>query len=315
MTGDGDPDASSLLIDEKDVELHELIDQGSTASVFRGHLHRPGMPPEGVACVVKRMTERRDSAVTTFERELRVLCQVAHPHIVKFYGIIDSDDEMQLCLEYCKGGCLYDLLYTKGRSIPLAWRQRLMMLYDIAHAIEYLHSFDPKLLHRDLKSLNVLLRDTITKSSDEPYIKVCDFGYTREFQTAMTLGAGTSHWMAPEVTKSQAYTEKADIFSFAMIIYELMCRRVPFADIDPGKVPSLIMSGVRPGLTMSTASGIRPEIPGGLSELMQECWAQDYEERPNFSMVKSKLEKIVHGMLDALARAAPEPILGGQCGL
>lgn len=301
-------ECAKYLIDPIDVEFHELIDEGSTAAVFRAKLR-------GDQCVVKKITDLRDSSVTVFERELRVLCRVRHPHIVTFFGIIDSDEAMQLCLEYCQGGCLYDLLYTRGRNVPLAWRQRIIMLYDIASAVDYLHSFTPKLLHRDLKSLNVLLAEPVRTENDEPFVKVCDFGFAREFQASMTLGAGTSHWMAPEVTAGTEYAENADTFSFAMLIYEVMCRRVPFADMDPKLVPHLISSGVRPGLTMTTASGHTPEIPDGLMDLMQRCWEQLPSMRPDFHTVCLQLCDISNNMPDCLKRTSPEPLVGEQCSL
>merc|ERR1719223_1913625 len=102
--------------------------------------------------------------------------------------------------------------------------------------MEYLHNFSPQIIHRDLKSLNLLLRDEVKSNKDRPFVKVSDFGVARmkeEEWGQMTVGAGTQHWMAPEVFKGGDYDEKVDIYSFSMVLFEVICREVPFEDEDP----------------------------------------------------------------------------------
>lgn len=300
---DGDLGISveDYLIQPDELDIVDQIGEGSTAVVYKGLLKGDPdkqRPPTVVA--VKEMVELHEESLTAFQRELCVLVKVEHPHIIKFIGLVSESDPLRLCLEYCEGDSLFNLLYN--RSTKLSWRQRLVMLFDTATAVAHLHGFSPKIIHRDLKSLNVLLAEPITDEYCEPCLKLCDFGFTREVGSAgkskdsMTQGAGTSHWMAPEVISGTKYTEKADTFSFAMIIYEVVCRRIPFAGVKPMNVPRLIMEGQRPGNMVQNRkyleSGKEVEVPPGLMELCDRCWQHDYRKRPTFPEIYGDLHKV-----------------------
>jgi len=292
----------SFLIDASEVELIDLIGEGSTASVYLGKFR-------GNVIAVKEIFGFQEGFITAFQRELDVYVKVKHPHIIDFLGVISSSGPLQLCLEFCAGGSLWDLLYNK-QDVSLAWWQRIVMLYDTATAVAHLHSFIPKVVHRDLKSLNVLLLQPVNGEHDEPNVKLCDFGFAREHDGAatMTKGAGTSHWMAPEVISGTEYTEMADTFSFAMIIYEVVCRRVPFMDEEPTSVPQIIKSGGRPwckGLELKTEGGISAEIPPGLLSLMESCWVQDAHQRPTFEKIWQDLVEISRATSPELKCSAP----------
>jgi len=252
----------------------------------------------------------RADSVIAFERELIIYVSVQHPHIVSFYGAIAGDDQLRICLEYCGGGSLFDLLYGNNRTQKISWRQRLVMLYDIANAVAYLHGFEPALVHRDLKSLNVLLREPFISEHVQPHVKLCDFGFSRMVGDCMTTGAGTSHWMAPEVISGTEYTETADSFSFAMTIYEVLSRSVPFEKEAQAAVAKTILSGVRPGLTMRTSRGEVAELPPGLVKLMESCWDQDPNMRPNFTKVCEDLIQIARHTPDHLKLATPGQLSG-----
>merc|ERR1719203_1156665 len=105
--------------------------------------------------------------------------------------------------------------------------------------MHYLHSFDPAIIHRDLKSLNLMLVEAVKNKDSNPHIKLGDFGFARAKEREMTQGVGTKHWMAPEVLRTTRYTEKADVFSFAM---------VPFEKVQPQAVAKMISSGQRPSV-------------------------------------------------------------------
>lgn len=133
----------------------------------------------------------------------------------------------------------------------------------------YLHTFNPMIIHRDLKSLNMLLDKPVTGPTEVPLIKVCDFGVAK-FQVQagnwgqMTNQAGTQHWMAPEMWTSSTYDEKVDVFSFAMVIYEIICREVPFEEEEPAEVGKYTVAGIRPAL-----AAVPPDCPAQLIALMQ----------------------------------------------
>merc|ERR1712062_627531 len=108
------------------------------------------------------------------------------------------------------------------------------MCTDVAKAMEYLHKFNPQIIHRDLKSLNILLSTPVVSTRDIPFMKISDFGLARMKESGggewekMTKDVGTMHWMAPEVHTGKAYNEKADIYSYAMVLFEILCREIPF---------------------------------------------------------------------------------------
>jgi serine/threonine protein kinase len=146
-----------------------------------------------------------------------------HPNIVMFMGACTkSPGNLAIVLEFCKNNCLWALL--QDLRIPLSWEKRLELAIGVAKGMQYLHSFNVPVLHRDLKSLNVLLDEYYTP-------KIADFGWTRLLADKMTLKVGTFQWMAPEVILTKTYTEKADIYSFGIILWEIASREPPFKSI------------------------------------------------------------------------------------
>ena len=142
-----------------------------------------------------------------------------HPNIVLFLGACIKPPNLGLVLEYCTRGSLWSVL--QNHEIDLKWEDRKKIALDKAKGVFYLHSFNPPILHRDLKSLNLLLDDSFRT-------KLIDFGWTRKLDGKMTGKIGTYQWMAPEVISSQNYTEKADVFSFGIILWEIASREPPY---------------------------------------------------------------------------------------
>lgn len=288
-------DVNSYLIAPTDVVLVDCIGQGSTAVVYRGQLRGA----EEIA--VKEIRGTQEDTITAFQRELGILIKVKHPHIVAFLGLIAESYPLRLCLEYCRGGSLFDLLHNHIET-KLSWRQRLVILYDTATAVAHLHSYRPAIVHRDLKSLNVLLLDLVSTVDDPPHVKLADFGFAKETEVYMTKGAGTIHWMAPEVVNGTTYTEMADTFSYAMIAYEVVCRHIPFIREKPKNVPGLISSGTRPAWDLQDQ-----EVPSGLLDLIERCWDQDVLKRPTFVQIWQSLAEVSENTPAHVKLSAPEP--------
>lgn len=279
-------DACSWEINEADLELINQIGEGTTATVFMGKLR-------GKIVAVKEIRALQDefdgATVQSVQRELRVLSRVNHPNILRFIGLVEKCMPLQLVLEYCAGGSLFELLHNCW-SVPLSWKQRLKFLSDTAMATDYLHNFDPPIVHRDLKSLNLMLLEPVSDQFVAPHIKLADFGFARVQERAMTQGVGTKHWMAPEVLSGTEYTDKADVFSFAMVAYEVVCRHVPFERLDPTSVARLTKEGKRPDLQDDTI--VPKEVPLGLIDLIMMCWDQNPEARPAFADIVTKVQGI-----------------------
>lgn len=148
-----------------------------------------------------------------------------HPNIVMFMGACTKLPNLAIVLEYCSRKSLWNLL--QNHEIKLTWEDRRRLALEIAKGMNYLHSFPTPVLHRDLKrypvlsSLNILIDDGYRP-------KIADFGWTRLKADIMTGKIGTYQWMAPEVIKSQKYTEMADVFSFGVILWEIAAREPPY---------------------------------------------------------------------------------------
>jgi len=179
---------------------------------------------------------------TWLEREVKVCKTYTHPNLIQCYLVSVDVAPYMLVLEYCAGGSLSGLMDAlRGSSLPapfverFTWLQRVKVALDISLGMHYLH--DLKVVHRDLKPQNILLAQPITSTGDEPFTKVGDFGLARSLAQELD-GKFLSHqvgsWehMAPEVVNVEAnadYDEKVDVYSFAIIVYELASGRWPFS--------------------------------------------------------------------------------------
>ena len=150
--------------------------------------------------------------------------------------------------------------------------------------MNYLHSFQPPILHRDLKSPNLLI--------DSSYaLKISDFGLARvraRFQT-MTGNCGTTQWMAPEVLAAEKYTEKADVFSYGVVVWETVTRQCPYEGLTQIQAALGVLN-----------NNLRPTVPEHcpplFKQLMTLCWASAPEQRPSFETVLEILNRSVDGM-------------------
>ena len=139
--------------------------------------------------------------------------------------------------EFCHGGTLFEVLHEKKKSIPeISFKLRWRWTQDIAKGLHFMHCLKPPLMHRDLKSLNLLLTDEMEGPNDLVRCKITDFGLTRSVQEdsgMMTGQAGTFHWMAPEVLENSPYTQSADVYSFGIVLWEILAREPPFKNHTP----------------------------------------------------------------------------------
>ena len=174
--------------------------------------------------------------------------------------------------EFCHGGTLFEVLHEKKKTIKnISFKQRWKMALDIAKGMHFMHSLKPPLMHRDLKSLNLLLSEKIEGPSDLVNVKITDFGLSRSMGSEgnmMTGQAGTFHWMAPEVLENHAYTEKADVYSYGIVMWEILAREPPFASHTPHQIIyGVINHKERPPLNK-----ISDDCPKELILIMRACW-------------------------------------------
>ena len=211
-------------------------------------------------------TEQEHAA---FLVELRQLSRVEHENIIKLYGASTQPPYIFLVMEYAENGSLYKVLHQMKATVPYHSGHAISWVLQCAKGVNYLHTMKPKpVIHRDLKSPNLLL---VNRGLT---LKICDFGTACDKQSVMTNNKGSAAWMAPEVFEGNTYTEKCDIFSWGIILWEVLTRRLPFDEIRGNDLRVLwaIHSGRRPPPILDC-----PEI---LENLMNRCWSKDTSVRP-----------------------------------
>lgn len=272
------------MIDFRDIELLGKIGMGASGVVFEGRF-------KGQSCAVKRLNLMlNEQTGKEYLAEVKLLTEIRHPNVVLFYGVSfdDSTNDCYILTEYCKNGCLQDVLLDLEREITDA--QKLQMVVDVAIGMRFLHASN--LMHRDLKSANVLVAGRLE-------LKICDFGISRRIDaTEMTGSIGTIPWTAPEMLQGDSYTEKIDVYSFGILLWEITMRQRPYHGIMGPKIIMSVLGGMRPALPLE---GDAHYIPG-LSDLMENCWAAEPSRRPAFESILVTAEGLLRG-----STGAPRP--------
>uniref|UniRef100_A0A8C4TUR6 Serine/threonine-protein kinase TNNI3K n=1 Tax=Falco tinnunculus TaxID=100819 RepID=A0A8C4TUR6_FALTI len=249
-----------------EIEFHEIIGSGSFGKVYKGRCRNK-------IVAIKRYranTYCSKSDVDMFCREVSILCRLNHPCVIQFVGAcLDDPSQFAIVTQYISGGSLFSLLHEQKRTLDL--QSKLIIAVDVAKGMEYLHNLTQPIIHRDLNSHNILLYE-------DGHAVVADFG-GKEFLW------NNLRWMAPEVfTQCTRYTIKADVFSYALCLWELLTGEIPFAHLKPAAAAAdMAYHHIRPPIGYS--------IPKPISALLMRGWNACPEGRPEFSEVVTKLEE------------------------
>jgi serine/threonine protein kinase len=234
------------------------------------------------------------SLLSDLQHEAGLVAALRHPNIVFFMGVCTSPPS--IITEFCSRGSLLDVLRAARASsqaaAELTWVRRLGMALDAAQGMNYLHNRAPPVIHRDLKSPNLLV--------DQAWrCKVCDFNMSRLMHAApaasSSAGVTNARWLAPEVLDGQGSTPASDVFSFGTVMWELLTWQLPWGSMQPWTITKQVLSGTT--LVVPTAAKLPgPALPalGGYELLMRRCWARDPADRPSFAAIvralRSELE-------------------------
>ncbi|EEH54292.1 uncharacterized protein MICPUCDRAFT_20161, partial [Micromonas pusilla CCMP1545] len=283
--------AGRWVIPPHELKLGRRIGEGSFGEVFTADWN-------GTEVALKQTHDKVLSKDTAEELsgEIRMMQGMRHPNIVLFLGAVIESPRVSIVCELMPRGSLHSLLHGKARGgVELSHngRLRLQMAQDCARGMSYLHSRAPAVVHHDLKPANLLVDAHWT-------LKVSDFGmsrlkYNSRLKSARRSGdasgdasdkapGGTPEWMAPEGLRNEHSDERSDVYSFAVILWELMTLEYPWEELSsPVQIVVQVAFLHR-----------RPRLPTWLPTeavaLLQRCWNKDPNKRPAFTEILEKLK-------------------------
>ena len=251
----------------EDITLGAQIGRGAYSEVFRGTY-------AGADVAVKRMVVAKKDLERHLMSELEMLRSMSSPYLIRYIGVAfeptsATSRNVYIVTEFMGGGDLRSILAS---SAKLSWGLRVRLARDVARGIAVLHGAD--VVHRDIKTENILL-------DDEWRVVLADYGFARKarmgVQTAMTI-AGTDEFMAPELLFGDPYDERADVFSFGVVLWELITRRIPgkagFMVREPRSKFNLDFAALR-------SAGAEVAAPPSLIEAACQACAYEPEDRPS----------------------------------
>ncbi|KAJ4785453.1 protein kinase family protein [Rhynchospora pubera] len=251
-------------IDPKLLTFDRKLATGSCGDLFRGTYCS-----QDVAIKVLKPEIVNPDMLREFAQEIYILRKVRHKNVVQFIGACTKLPILCIVTEFMNGGSVFDLIHNHIGVFDLSALVRIAI--DVSKGMDYLHQCN--IIHRDLKTANLLM-------DEKEVVKVADFGVARvkDQSGVMTAETGTYRWMAPEVIEHKPYDQKADVFSFGIVLTELLTGKIPYEELTPLQAAVAVVQ-----------KGLRPKLPEGappkLIELIKRCWEDDPSLRPNFSEI------------------------------
>ncbi|RHZ88166.1 hypothetical protein Glove_26g120 [Diversispora epigaea] len=276
---------TSLFLDDNDInseirydelELGKKLGAGGFKDCYAGKYKG-----EPVAIGELRVTNFSESDLKEIKHEIHVLKQLRHENIVRFVGVCTHSKHLCIVTELCENGDLFDYM----RKVPKPdFGRQIMFMHDISLGVTYLHTRRPSIIHRDLKSMNILITSDLRA-------KINDFGLARirpKANASIHTQCGTPNWQAPEFWQSNpSYTEKVDIYACGLIFWEIMTwneHGYPYQNFSEHQLYEAVRD-----------RGIRPPIdsllrhPQLLLDLVTEMWQKDFNKRPSMGSVVDRL--------------------------
>lgn len=211
-----------------------------------------------------------------FTKEVTLLSRLRHPNVIKFVGACKDPPVYCIITEYLAEGSLRSYLHKlENRTLPLP--RLIAFALDIAKGMEYIHS--QHVIHRDLKPENVLI-------DDDFHLKIADFGIAceEEYCDLLADDPGTYRWMAPEMIKRKPYGRKADVYSFGLVLWEMVAGSIPYEDMNPIQAAfAVVHKNMRPCMPA--------DCPPAMRALIEKCWSLQPEKRPEFWQIVKVLEQ------------------------
>jgi len=264
-----------IQVPYEELRLLDVLGEGAFGTVHKGE-----WKGKVVAVKVLKNQQLGSRARTQFINEMKLMSRLQHENVVAILGACVTSP---LCMitEYYGKGSLFHFLHRTRPKPNLSLEQQLKLCIGTARGLLYLHVHNPPIIHRDLKPANLLLDDDMN-------VKLADFGLSRDttMSATMTGCIGTPHYMAPEVIHEDRYTEKADIYSLGIILWEILTGEIPYRGWNTIQIAMKVVQGIRPQF---------PElVPTELRELVASCWDEHVDKRPTCAVIIQHLVSIAH---------------------
>ncbi|RWR88965.1 serine/threonine-protein kinase EDR1 isoform X1 [Cinnamomum micranthum f. kanehirae] len=290
-------DVAEWEIPWEDLVIGERIGLGSYGEVYHADWN-------GTEVAVKKFLDQDFSgdALDEFRSEVRIMRRLRHPNVVLFMGAVTRPPNLSIVTEFLPRGSLYRILHRPNCQIDE--KRRIKMALDVAKGMNCLHTSIPTIVHRDLKSPNLLVDNNWN-------VKVCDFGLSRlkhnTFLSSKST-AGTPEWMAPEVLRNEPSNEKCDVYSFGVILWELATLRMPWSGMNPMQVVGAVGFQNR-------RLDVPKEVDPLVANIILKCWQSDPSLRPSFAQLTYALKPlqrlVVSSHSDAHNSHLPQEISDG----
>jgi len=266
------------FIDSRQIVLFQTIGQGAFGRVWAGKWATSSVAVKEFQVAQDALSGgslMKDSVLADIMGEAAVMSLLRHPKILQMYGYTFTSKAVWIVSELCELGNLRELL--DDRKKRLSTRRRLRLAIDIIEGMLYLHTLSPPIIHRDLKSHNIFIKQDSNSQKLEYVAKIGDLGSAtaqREQQRrTMTWGVGTACWLAPEVIEQAHYSQKSDVFAFGIVLWEIATRNPVYPEISPQQI-----------LYKVPYENLRPIPVQGCpwNHIMEACWAATPDARPTF---------------------------------
>eukprot|EP00727_Mastigamoeba_balamuthi_P000311 m51a1_g10277 putative serine threonine protein (926) ;mRNA; r:68091-72480 len=248
--------------------------------------HAPWAQWRGTEVAAKVIPIRQNEEIDEEKllQEVSIMKSLRHPNLLLFMCYAKTSEALTIVTEFIQNGSLLDVLADK--AMPMSTGLKISILSDIASGMAYLHGSNPPIIHRDLKSSNILLAASMQA-------KVCDFGLTviEHKHHSLTTQSddsvlGSLLWSAPEIINHGTFSTKSDVYAFGVMLWETVTRELPYKNMNPAMVSSYVAEkNCRPEV------GPEFEKVHPLRELMGQCWDASPDARPEFSEVLGDLNK------------------------
>ena len=309
-------------IDFSDIELLRTIGEGSYGLVWLGRYLQTSVAVKVLTHDTKRTAgwhpnqPPSDGALLALQKEASIMASLRHPNCVQYLGC--CIDPPALVMEFCSRRSVDKILHDASRdpraAKSLDWVHLLGIAADAAKGMLYLHTRSPPIIHRDLKSPNLLV-DALW------HVKISDFNLSRAMEQdsfSTSLAITNPRWLAPEILRGEHGGRAADVYSFGVVLWELMSWKLPWGDeTNPFSIINGVLNGkqlVIPGPD-ELQGGVLPMYDRYVA-LIRDCWSMDAANRPTMAHVASELRSMLSSMLATKINSTSmlENLVGGDGG-